>query len=94
MVAKGEADGGGKDCEFGINRGKRSSIGWTHTEVLLYSTGRGEKAGEEEEEQGDDEKEGRGRLESEEEEWGEEGEGRKARRRTMGRKAAGCGGGR
>lgn len=53
-----------------------------------------EKAGEEEEEQGDDEKEGRGRLESEEEEWGEEGEGRKARRRTMGRKAAGCGGGR
>ena len=39
MVAKGEADGGGKDCEFGINRGKRSSIGWTYTEVLLYSTG-------------------------------------------------------
>ena len=38
MVAKGEVAGGGKDWEFGINRGKLSSIGWTDTEVLLHGT--------------------------------------------------------
>ena len=39
MVAKEEVDGGGKDWEFGINRGKLSSTGWTDTEVLLHGTG-------------------------------------------------------
>ena len=31
--------GGGKDWEFGINRGKLLCIGWLNNKVLLYSTG-------------------------------------------------------
>ena len=32
-------DGGGKDWEFGISRGKLSYIEWINNKVLLYSTG-------------------------------------------------------
>ena len=31
---------GGKDWEFGINRGKLLYIGWINNKVLLYSTGK------------------------------------------------------
>ena len=30
---------GGKDWEFGMNRGKLLYIGWINNKVLLYSTG-------------------------------------------------------
>ena len=32
-------DGGGKDWEFGISRGKLLYIAWINNKVLLYSTG-------------------------------------------------------
>ena len=38
VVAKGEG-WGGKDGEFGINRGKLLYTGWINNKILLYSTG-------------------------------------------------------
>ena len=39
MVAKGEGNGGGKDREFGVSRGKLVYTGWTNNKVLLHGPG-------------------------------------------------------
>jgi len=35
MVAKGERSGGGKECEFGVSRGKLVYLGQINNKVLL-----------------------------------------------------------